>query len=65
MIKSKSENYNAKIHLNNQRISNQENGGITPTSKAFIEGDPDFIDRSLIENRFKNAESFMIGKGHI
>jgi len=63
LIKSKSENYNAKIHLNNQRISNQENGGITPTSKkAFIEGDPDFIDRSLIENRFKNAESFMIGK---
>ena len=63
LIKSKSENYNAKIHLNNQRISNQENGGITPTSKkAFIDGDPDFIDRSLIENRFKNAESFMIGK---
>jgi len=63
LIKSKSENYNAKIHLNNQRISNQENGGITPTSKkAFIEGDPDFIDRSLIENRFKDAESFMIGK---
>ena len=28
----------------------------------LIEGDPDFIDRSLIENRFKNAESFMIGK---
>ena len=63
LIKSKSENYNAKIHLNNQRISNQENGGITPTSKkAFIEGDPDFIDRSLIDNRFKDAESFMIGK---
>ena len=63
LIKSKSENYNAKIHLNNQRISNQENGGITPTSKkAFTEADPDFIDRSLIENRFRNAESFMIGK---
>ena len=63
LIKSKSENYNAKIHLNNQKISNQENGGITPTSKkAFIEGDPDFIDRSLIENRFNNAESVMTGK---
>lgn len=63
LIKSKSENYNAKIHLNNQNISNQENGGITPTSKkAFTEGDPDFTDRSLIDNRFKDAESIMTGK---
>ncbi|MDG2397419.1 MAG: putative porin [Flavobacteriaceae bacterium] len=63
LIKNKNQSYFARIHYNSQRIDNQENGGITPTSlKLFEEGDSDFLDRSVIDNRLKNTESQLTGK---
>ena len=63
LIKDKSQRYNASIHYNSQSITNQENGGLKPDSiKSFEEGDPDFLDRSLLENRFTNGENQLTGK---
>ncbi len=63
LVNDKSQRYNAKIHYNSQSIINQENGGLKPGSiLAFAEGDPDFLDRSLIDNRFNNAENQLTGK---
>ena len=63
LVKDNSQRYNARIHYSSQAIVNQENGGITPGSLvSFEEGDPDFLDRSLMDNRFNNAESRLTGK---
>tara|TARA_B100000767_G_scaffold187282_1_gene174682 strand:- start:410 stop:2485 length:2076 start_codon:yes stop_codon:yes gene_type:complete len=50
-------------HYTNQSIENQENGGIDAEGIFLFESDdPDFSDRSLFDNQFKNANSRLSGK---
>ena len=50
-------------HYSNQSIENQENGGIDDEGILLFEsGDPDFKDRSVLDVRFKSAESLLAGK---
>ncbi|WP_298556763.1 putative porin [uncultured Algibacter sp.] len=60
---SKNKRYNARGHFVTQDLLNQENGGLQDVSVAnFESGDPDFLDRSILEVNFENAESVMIGR---
>ncbi len=50
-------------HYSNQSIENQENGGLDEEGILLFEtGDPDFKDRSVLDVRFKSAESLLAGK---
>ena len=50
-------------HYSNQSIENQENGGLDEEGILLFEtGDPDFKDRSVLDVRFKTAESLLAGK---
>ena len=61
--KTKSERYFLKLHIVTQDLLNQENGGIKDSNIAFFEsGDPEFLDRSILEVNFENAESMLKGK---
>ena len=60
---STNKRYTAKFHYLSQTIDNQENGGITPESALlFASGDEDFLERSVLDVRLKEAENFLKGK---
>ncbi|APY12809.1 hypothetical protein BWZ22_09615 [Seonamhaeicola sp. S2-3] len=60
---SKNKRYNARGHIVTQDLMNQENGGLEDTSVTnFTNGDEEFIDRSILEVNFENAESILVGK---
>ena len=62
-FKSKNERYLAKAHIVTQDLMNQENGGLKSEDLPnFISGDEDFIDRSVFDPNFANAENILIGK---
>lgn len=60
---SKNERYKAKGHIVMQDILNQENGGLKDADvENFISGDEEFIDRSIFDLNFEDAENKLIGK---
>ncbi|WP_047547955.1 putative porin [Psychroserpens sp. Hel_I_66] len=61
--KTKDLRYKVKSHIATQDLLNQENGGLTDEdTQNFISGNEDFIDRSVFDPNFDNAESTLIGK---
>lgn len=60
---SKNKRYKARGHIVTQDLLNQENGGLQDESVTnFESGDEEFLDRSILEVNFENAESIMRGK---
>lgn len=60
---TKNKRYNAKLHIVTQDLLNQENGGLRDDNVPFFEnGDPEFLDRSIFEVNFENAENLLKGK---
>tara|TARA_R110002049_G_C9131210_1_gene559022 strand:+ start:88 stop:2091 length:2004 start_codon:yes stop_codon:yes gene_type:complete len=63
---TKNKRYFIRAHAVTQDLMNQENGGIKDSSvEDFESGDPEFIDRSIIEVNFDgsdNAENILVGK---
>ncbi len=61
--KSKNKRYKANGHIVMQDLLNQENGGLLDDEvESFTSGDEDFIDRSVFDMNFDNAESILVGK---
>ena len=61
--KTKDGRYNAKGHIVMQDLLNQENGGLKEEDiENFISGDEEFIDRSVFDMSFENAENILVGK---
>lgn len=57
------ERYQAKVHYISQEIGNQENGGITDEEIGLFEsGDPDFLERSVLDVKLRSAENTLKGK---
>ena len=60
---TKNKRYLVKAHIVTQDLMNQENGGLQENStENFENGDPEFLDRSILEVNFENAESMLRGK---
>ena len=60
---SKNKRYFAKGHIVTQDLLNQENGGIRDDNVQYFEtGDPEFLDRSIFDVNFENAENLLKGK---
>lgn len=60
---TKNKRYEIKAHFVAQDLSSEENGGLTPAAvQHFIAGDPEFDDRTLLEVKFQNAQSLLLGK---
>ncbi|WP_282136864.1 putative porin [Seonamhaeicola maritimus] len=60
---TKNGRYNARGHIVTQDLMNQENAGIRDSEVSkFENGDEEFLDRSIFEVGFENAESILIGK---
>jgi len=61
--KSKNGKYNVRAHTVMQDLLNQENGGILDEDlEKFKSGNEEFIDRSVFDPAFENAESVLKGK---
>jgi hypothetical protein len=61
--KTKNNRYNARAHFVSQDLLNQENGGIKDIDiENFESGNPEFIDRSVFDPVFENAENTLEGK---
>lgn len=61
--KTKNNRYNIRTHIVTQDLLNQENGGLREESITnFESGAPEFIDRSILEVNFENAENILKGK---
>lgn len=62
-FKSKNNRYSARTHIVTQDLLNQENGGLNNEDVSnFISGDQNFIDRSVFDPNFDNAENILVGK---
>ncbi|WP_308993803.1 putative porin [Mariniflexile litorale] len=60
---TKNKKYNAKAHIVTQDLLNQENGGLQDDNVVYFEtGDPEFLDRSIFEVNFEDAESMLKAK---
>lgn len=60
---SKNKRYRARAHMVTQDILNQENGGISDEDLLeFENGNEEFIDRSLFDPLFENAENNLEGR---
>ncbi|MFV0541805.1 MAG: putative porin [Aestuariibaculum sp.] len=60
---SKNKRYEAKAHIVAQDILNEENGGIIDEHIEYFEnGDEEYLDRSIFEVNFEDAESMLRGK---
>ena len=61
--KTKNNRYNARAHIVMQDLLNEENGGIKDDDLIdFESGNPEFIDRSVFDPEFENAENTLEGK---
>ena len=61
--KTKNNRYKAKAHIFAQDLLNQENGGIRDEDiENFESGNPEFIDRSVFDPQFEDAENILEGK---
>ena len=62
-FKSKDNRYNLRSHVVMQDILNQENGGLQEEEVEFFEtGNPEYLDRSIFDMNFQNAEGELRGK---
>ena len=60
---TKNKRYFARTHIVTQDLMNQENGGLQDSSvENFENGDPEFLDRSILEVNFQDAENMLEGK---
>lgn len=61
---TKNGKYEARGHVVMQDLMNQENGGLEQTQNVefFESGVDEFLDRSILEVNFENAESILVGK---
>ena len=60
---TKNKRYFMRTHIVTQDLMNQENGGLRDDNIAYFEtGDPEFLDRSILEVNFENAENMLKGK---
>ncbi|WP_299228686.1 putative porin [uncultured Psychroserpens sp.] len=60
---TKNKRYTARFHMVTQDLLNQENGGLTDEDVVnFQSGEEDFIDRSVFDPIFEDAESMLRGK---
>jgi hypothetical protein len=60
---SRNGSYKAKAHIVMQDLLNQENGGLKDSDlENFRSGDEEFIDRSVFDPNFENAENILRGK---
>ena len=61
--KTKNNRYNARGHIVMQDLLNQENGGLRDEDLInFESGNPEFLDRSVFDPKFEDAESILVGK---
>jgi len=61
--KTKNNRYNARAHIVMQDLLNEENGGIKDDDLIdFESGNTEFIDRSVFDPQFENAENTLEGK---
>lgn len=61
--RTKNNRYNIRGHIVTQDLLNEENGGLQDGSvENFIAGDAEFLDRSILEVNFENAENILVGK---
>lgn len=61
--RTKDNKYNVRGHIVTQDLLNQENGGLQDSNVPFFEeGIKEFLDRSILEVNFENAESILLGK---
>jgi len=61
--KTKNGRYQVRTHYVSQDLTNQENGGLKDSDiDNFESGNPDFLDRSVFDPNFENAESILRGK---
>ena len=61
--KTKNNRYKARAHIVTQDLLNQENGGLLDEDVAnFESGEEDFIDRSVFDMNFQDAENILVGK---
>ncbi|WP_026935304.1 putative porin [Christiangramia echinicola] len=55
--------YHAKAHFVSQDLLNEENGGLDSLSiTQYINKEPEFDDRSVLDVNFENSESTLFGK---
>ncbi len=60
---TKNKRYFVRTHIVTQDLMNQENGGLKDDNVPYFEsGDPEFLDRSILEMNFENAENTLEGK---
>ncbi|WP_346882887.1 putative porin [uncultured Algibacter sp.] len=60
---TKNKRYSAKGHIVTQDLLNEENGGIKDEDvELFESGDEEFLDRSIFDPNFENAENILRGK---
>jgi len=60
---TKNRRYVARAHITTQDLLNEENGGLKDEDiPNFTSGDEDFIDRSVFEPNFQDAENILVGK---
>lgn len=60
---SKNKRYKAKGYIVIQDLLNQENGGLKNEDlDNFVSGNEEFIDRSVFDTNFENAENILEGK---
>jgi len=61
--KTKNDKYQMRGHYVSQDLSNQENGGLKDEDIVnFESGNKDFLDRSVFNPNFENAENILRGK---
>jgi len=60
--KAKNERYNFRAHFTAQDLLNDQNGGIKDEDiESFESGNPEFLDRSVFDPAFENANSVLKG----
>ncbi len=60
---TKSKRYQARAHIYMQDILNQENGGLSAEGvDRFLSGEEEFLDRSVFDPNFEDAENVLKGK---
>lgn len=60
---TKNNRYQARAHIFMQDMLNQENGGLTDEGiRNFESGEEEFLDRSVFDPNFENAENILRGK---
>ncbi|WP_142783979.1 putative porin [Changchengzhania lutea] len=61
--RTKNDRYNMRGHIVMQDLWNEENGGLTEDDVEFFKsGVEEFLDRSILEVNFDNAENILRGK---